>query len=151
MTRKRILLVASAGGHWVQLCRLSKAFEGHEVQYVTTMKGAIAPNSDRPVAIVPDASRNDVFKLLILLVRLVVLIARYRPHVLVTTGAAPGLLALQVGGLLGARTVWIDSVANSEELSLSGKLAGRVASLWLTQWKHLSGTAPGLTYMGCVL
>ena len=32
---KRILAVASGGGHWVQLLRLRPAFEGHDVAYVT--------------------------------------------------------------------------------------------------------------------
>ncbi len=33
---KRILAVASSGGHWVQLRRLRPAFVGHDVAYVTT-------------------------------------------------------------------------------------------------------------------
>ena len=36
---KRILAVASSGGHWVQLTRLRPAFEGHDVAYVTTNPG----------------------------------------------------------------------------------------------------------------
>jgi hypothetical protein len=61
-----------------------------------------------------------------------------RPDVVISTGAAPGFLALRLGRLLGARTIWVDSVANGEELSMSGKLAGRYADLWLTQWEHLA-------------
>ena len=40
MTRPaRIMAVASAGGHWVQLQRLSAAWEGCAVTYVTTDPG----------------------------------------------------------------------------------------------------------------
>jgi hypothetical protein len=39
--------------------------------------------------------------------------------------------------------VWIDSVANVEELSLSGRLASERVDLCLTQWPHL---AAGLVY-----
>jgi len=68
----------------------------------------------------------------------------------VTTGAAPGYLAIRLGRLMGAKTIWVDSVANAEELSMSGRLAGRHAGLWLTQWAHLAGR-PGPEYRGSVL
>ena len=38
-TKKRILAVASGGGHWVQLLRLRPAFEDHQVEYLSTNEG----------------------------------------------------------------------------------------------------------------
>ena len=61
-----------------------------------------------------------------------------RPDVVISTGAAPGYFAIRLGNLFGARTIWVDSVANVEELSLSGQKAGPHAKLWLTQWAHLA-------------
>jgi hypothetical protein len=55
-----------------------------------------------------------------------------------TTGASPGYFAIRIAGLLGARTVWIDSIANAESLSMAGRLAGRCADVWLTQWDSLA-------------
>jgi hypothetical protein len=69
--------------------------------------------------------------------------------VVVSTGAAPGYIAIRLGKLLGARTVWIDSVANVEELSLSGRMVSGRADLCLTQWPHLA-SGP-VAYMGTVL
>ena len=48
------------------------------------------------------------------------------------------------------RTMWIDSVANTERLSLSGWLARPVADAWLVQWEHLS-RPKGPSYWGAVL
>ena len=76
-------------------------------------------------------------------------IVRERPQVVVSTGAAPGYLALRLAKALGARTVWIDSVANVDELSLSGRLASEKADLCLTQWPHLA-SGP-VSYQGSVL
>ena len=73
--------------------------------------------------------------------------------VFVTTeeaGALPGVVALALGRAMGARTVWIDSVANAAEMSLSGRLARRVAHLWLTQWEHVARDS-GAEYAGSVL
>jgi hypothetical protein len=58
--------------------------------------------------------------------------------VVITTGAAPGYFAVRIGKLLGARVVWLDSVANAGELSMSGRKAGSFVDLWLTQWPHLA-------------
>ena len=77
------------------------------------------------------------------------MLLRERPHVVISTGAAPGYLALRAGKLLGARTIWIDSVANVEELSLSGRMSSSVADLCLTQWPHLADGDVG--YAGAVL
>jgi hypothetical protein len=148
---KRVLLVASAGGHWVQLTRLSAAFEGCDSLYATTMQGAEAPTGLRPVKVVVDGSKSSLFRLPLLVAQLLGILVRFRPHVIITTGAAPGLLALQLGKLLGCRTVWIDSLANSEELSLSGRMARPFADLWLTQWPHLVEAYPGLECHGGVL
>ena len=54
-------------------------------------------------------------------------VVRVRPHVIVTTGAAPGYIAIRLGRILGARTVFLDSMANAEKLSLSAHLAERHA------------------------
>lgn len=88
---------------------------------------------------------------ILLILQMLWLVLKFRPDVVITTGAAPGLVALQIGKLFGARTVWIDSLANAEKISLSGKLAERYADLWLTQWPHLVERYPNLTSFGSVL
>jgi exopolysaccharide biosynthesis glucuronosyltransferase PssD len=73
-----------------------------------------------------------------------------RPDVVISTGAAPGYIAIRLGKLLGAKTVWLDSIANVEHLSMSGALVGRYADLWLTQWPHLE-KEDGPRFKGAVL
>lgn len=75
---------------------------------------------------------------------------RERPDVVITSGAAPGLVALVLGKCVGARTVWLDSIANVETLSMSGQRALRFADLHLTQWPHLQ-TGDGPVFRGAVL
>jgi len=160
MKRKtRILATASAGGHWVQLMRLRPSWTGLDVTYVTTDKGLEAPlrdDADRAgdtVAgfhTVVEANRWNKMRLVRQLLHLIWIISTVRPDVIVTTGAAPGYFALRIGRLLGARTIWIDSIANADELSLSGKQIGKYADLWLTQWEHLAQPG-GPQYLGSVI
>ena len=149
--RRRILAVASAGGHWIQLSRLSPVFEEHHVHFVTTFRGTVAPVAGAPLTIVRDASRGDKMGVIWLAFQLLKIILSYRPEVIISTGAAPGYLALRIGKLLAVRTIWLDSIANVEELSLSGRMARTCADMWLTQWPDLTAEYPGLRYKGSVL
>jgi UDP-N-acetylglucosamine:LPS N-acetylglucosamine transferase len=147
----KVLALSSGGGHWVQLLRLRPAFEGCDVTYATVMKGYLAdlePEADFHV--VPDGNRWSKINLLRSAFAVFLLLLRLRPDVVVTTGAAPGFFAARFGKLLGARVVWIDSIANAEELSMSGKKAGTFVDLLLTQWPHLASNE-GPKFYGSVL
>ena len=147
---KKILAVASRGGHWQQLLRLKPAFDGHRVTYVSSdieYKGDVSP---APFYYAPDANRWSKVSLVKLAIRILYIYIYVRPHIVITTGAAPGYFAIMAGKILGARTIWLDSIANAEELSMSGKKAGRFADLWLTQWEHLS-SENGPVYAGAVI
>ena len=89
--------------------------------------------------------------LVIMFAQLLFIVLKFRPSTIVTTGAAPGVFAVRLGKLLGARTVWIDSIANSEELSLSGRLVRRHVDLCLTQWPHLADADPDVQCFGSVI
>lgn len=148
--RKKILAVSSSGGHWIELLRLRPAFAGHEVVYITTQKGSQSQVPGHRLHIVPDANQWTKFRLLITLVWVFFLIARERPDIVVSTGAAPGYFAVRFGKWFGARTLWLESIANAEELSLSTRLVKPYADLWLTQWPHME-TPQGPFYRGDVL
>lgn len=99
---------------------------------------------------IPDANRHEPVAALRTLVRAVGIVVRSRPDVILTTGALPGLACLAVGRLLGARTVWLDSLANSERMSISGRFARPFATLWLTQWPAVAEDT-GAHYHGSLL
>ena len=145
----KILAVASGGGHWVQLMRLRPLFEGMTVEYLAT-DAAYAAEVGKPVLAVRDANMWNKLSLAVMFLQVAVKMLKVRPDVVITTGAAPGFAALLFGKLLGARTIWLDSVANSEQMSSSGRHVRPFADLWLTQWEHLA-TPKGPHYLGSVL
>ena len=110
-TRKRILAVASAGGHWVQLRREMPAFEGHQIVYVTTDASYREQLDGARAHVVGDANRWERLGALRLGFRIAWIVAVERPDVVFTTGAAPGCFAVIFARLLGARTIWLDSIA----------------------------------------
>lgn len=148
--RQRVLAISSGGGHWVQLQRLRPALAGQDVAWTTVKRDYRADIGNEPFYVINDATRRQPLGLLVMLCRIVFIMLRVRPDVVITTGAAPGYFAVRVGRLLGARTVWVDSIANAEAISLSGARVGRFADLWLTQWPHLA-SRDGPDFVGAVL
>lgn len=149
--RRRVLAIASGGGHWVQLQRLRPAFEDCDVAYVSVHADY---GQDVPGARfyhVTNITRMNLAKLLILGPQLLGILLRERPQVVITTGSLPGLIAIALAKrLFGIRTIWIDSIANCERMSSSGKRARSFADQWLTQWPDLAA-ADGPQYWGAVL
>lgn len=150
MAPRRILAVSSGGGHWVQLLRLAPAFEGHRVTYVTVNAAYQADVPGQRFLSIPDATRWDRLRLFWLALRLLWILVMERPDIVISTGAAPGYFALRLGRVFGARTIWLDSIANVDVMSLSGLKVRKYADLWLTQWPHLA-LSGGPEYKGAVL
>lgn len=146
----RVLAVASGGGHWVQLQRLRPAFGGCDVAYVTVNKAYRSDVPDERFYTVVDATRWNKLKLMRMAAQLVWIVLRERPDVVISTGAAPGYFAIRLAKAVGARAVWLDSIANVEQISMAGERVGAHADLWLTQWAHLART-DGPRFEGAVL
>jgi hypothetical protein len=147
---KKILAVASGGVPWAQLQGLVPAFGDGAVAYVTTFAGYRSQVGASHFYVVNDPSPWNVWGRIKLALKLAWIILRERPEVIVSTGATPGYIALRLARLVKARTVWIDSIAHIEALSLPGRKIGKQADLWLTQWPHLA-RPEGPHFHGAVL
>ena len=133
----------------MQLLRLRPAFEGTQIEWLSTQPD-YAGDVPEKLHVVPDANQWQKWRMLLMFSLVAWVMLKVRPDVVVTTGAAPGFAAVLWGRLLGARTVWVDSIANSEELSGAGAKVGRLAHVWLTQWEHLARPG-GPEYWGAVV
>ncbi len=60
---KKVVAVASGGGHWVQLLRIRPAFEGMSVEFISTNAG-YASQVDQVLHVVTDANMWEKLKLM---------------------------------------------------------------------------------------
>ena len=132
------------------MLRLRPAFEGCDITFCTTNADYKSDVEGFRFRKIIDANRTQKFKLVLSLLSIARVVLTERPEVILSTGAAPGFFAIRIGKLLGKKTIWLDSIANAEELSLSGQKAGKHADLWLTQWEDLA-KPDGPHYYGNVL
>lgn len=149
---RRLLAVASAGGHWTQLRMLDEAITHSDIEllYLTTHLNPIEPGGSDRIRFVRNADKTQPFRVLLLIVEILRVVTEFKPDVIISTGAAPGAIAVIIGKCFGARTIWLDSVANFDKLSLSARIARPFIDCKLTQWSHLHG-GWGFSFKGSLL
>ncbi len=134
----------------MELIRLRPSLQEADVTYVTVRPTYEEDVLGEDFRVVPDATRWTKIRLALMATKLLWMVATIRPDVVISTGAAPGYFAIKFGRWFGAKTCWIDSIANAEELSLSGRKARGVATLVLSQWSHVA-EQENVEYAGSVL
>lgn len=148
--KRRLLAIASGGGHWIELLRLRPAFEGWDVAYVSMFENYISAVPGTRYYTVPDASRFDKLAFIKVFAKALPIMLKERPSAIVTTGSAPMLAFLIIAKMMGTKTLWIDSIAQAEEISSSGKVAKKIATRAVAQWPEVA-KAEGLDCWGAVL
>ena len=135
---KKLLVVASMGGHWIQLLRIAEPLSNDfEIVYVSTHEKCSGMVSGKFYR-VPDFNRQNVWRVIPAFFKSLRIMLKERPKVIVSTGAAPGLMLIIVARLFFRKTIWIDSVANVQRLSSCGKMACFFAHKVYSQWPNLA-------------
>jgi len=151
-TKMKICITASAGGHLTQLLKLSESWQEYETFYVTTSDVVREKLQKYGKAYtVGECNREHPFLVILVLIRCIKTILRERPDVVISTGAAVGCIVCFLSKLLGAKVVWVDSIANVELVSLSGRMVRHIADLFLVQWPELVEQYSNVEYVGAVI
>ncbi len=134
----KICLVCSHGGHLVELMQLLDAFEGKNYFFVTYSSEA---TKNLKNAYLLKFERWDL-KGKILLIKNIIktthILLKERPDIIVSTGG--GEIAVPfcyIGKVLGAKIIFIDSLARITTPSGGGKFIYPIADLFLVQWESL--------------
>ncbi len=130
-----VLFCSSGGGHWVQLQCLANVMSCKQSIFIKARPPGVAAKSDE----IEDFSVLELWRGIRQLPKAYRIVKQHSPRVVVSTGAAPGLLLLFVARLQGRQCIWVDSIANSRRLSLSARAACLFCQHVLTQWPGLAG------------
>jgi len=98
--------------------------------------------------IVGECNRQHPVQTLKVMIRCFRIVRKERPDVILSTGAAVGFLMCFWGKLLGAKVIWVDSIANAEKLSMSGRMIRPFADLILSQWPNVAAKYSKVEYVG---
>lgn len=138
----QLLKLLESSGNWPQLPSF----------YITTMEELTEKLAQRgPVYIIGECNRRQPLTALGVLIRSLKVVTKERPDIVITTGSLPLAIVCLCAKLFGAKIVWIDSIANVERLSMSGRAVRHFADLFLTQWPELTQEYRNVEYAGTIV
>ena len=146
----RMLIVCSAGGH---LTEALQAIEGVPMEFdVATFRlpHLQLPRGARAIHYLTDPHVSP-WKYAVNAAQSVRLMLKIRPSVVLTTGAGLAIACALIGKCMGAKLIFVETVAGVRDLSRTGSLLYRFADLFIVQWPELRGRYPRASYGGKVL
>jgi beta-1,4-N-acetylglucosaminyltransferase len=147
-----VLLVASSGGHLVELLELASAYDRGSRRWVTFDKldAHVLLAGESVVYAYSPTNRNigNLIRNALLAFRV---LARLRPDAVITTGAGVGVPFIYAARLLGIKAIYVESLARIEKLSLSGRLVYPMTSHFFVQWPELADRYRKCRYEGAIV
>jgi beta-1,4-N-acetylglucosaminyltransferase len=150
--RLTVLLVASTGGHLVELLELAGQYERESRHWVTFDKlDAHMLLAGESVTYAYSPTNRHLGNLLRNCFLAFRVVSRRRPDAVITTGAGVGVPFVYAARLLGIKTIYVESLARVEQLSLSGRLVYPMTSHFFVQWPELAERYRKCRYEGAIV
>ena len=131
----RGLLVASSGGHLLQLVHLSSGLPELDWRWVVfDTPDARHLLSGKDVVYAHHPTNRNLRNLVRNAFLAWMVVRRTRPRIAISTGAGVAVPFLWAAQIFGARVIYVESFARTSELSLSGRLVGPIAHRRFVQW-----------------
>ncbi len=138
--KRRVLLVASPGGHLLQMLALEPAWGDRDRVWVTLERAdANQLLAGEKIVFAHGPTVRNVANFLRNVCLAWVTIRRYKPEALLSTGAALAVPFFLVGRLCGVRLVYVESFTRVSGPGLSGKLVYPLTDEFFVQWPSALG------------
>ena len=154
---KKVLFISSTGGHLTELLELKKMFKKYDYRIITEKtKSNDSLKEEYPgkVYFLPYGTKHNKLKYpFILLANCFISLfyfIKFRPNVIVTTGAHTAGPMCCIGKILGAKIVYIETFANIKTKTVTGRLVYHFADLFIVQWESMLKVYPKATYGGWI-
>ena len=145
----RVLLACSTGGHLTQLQALEPWWSQHERSWITFDKpDARSLLAGESVVWAHHPTTRNIPNLLRNFAVAAKELRRFRPDVVVSTGAAVAVPVFYLAKLMGIRTVYVEVYDRIDSATLTGSLCRPVSDLFLVQWDEQLKVYPTATVIG---
>lgn len=148
----KIAIAASPGGHLVQIKQLAPIYQKYNYFYFT-FKGAVADNLRKSgkVYAIWNIVRYNPLTWLTGFFHSLLIAVKERPDVVITTGAGVVFFFCLFCKMLGAKLIFIESMAKVNRPTLTARLLYPFSDLFFVQWPQLLSFFPKAKYVGRLL
>lgn len=150
---KKVVFAASVGGHLNEILRLEKLFNEYDYLLVTE-KTDVTRDLDEKynVKFLKYGPNKNIIKYVYIaiynMVTSLYIALKYRPDTVISTGAQIGGMVCMACKILGAKVIYIESLAKTNELSVTGRNVYRFADKFYVQWEQLAKKYEKAEYLG---
>lgn len=157
MKKKKVLFISSTGGHLTEPLQLNPLFSKYDYHIITekdkTNKDLKNKYKER-ISYLPYGTRSHFFKYifiyLFLILKTIYLYFKIRPKVIITTGTHTAGPMCYLGKIFGSKIIYIETFANINKKTATGKLIYPIADLFIVQWEEMLKLYPKAIYGGAI-
>ena len=157
---KKVLFISSTGGHLDELMQLKSLFDEYDYHIITEKEKSNLSLKDKypnRVNFLVYGSYTTLlnkfiypFKLLYNTFKSLILYIKIKPKYIITTGAHTAGPMCLIGHIFGSKIIYIETFANSQTKSKTGRIVYKFADLFIVQWESMLKLYPKATYGGWI-
>lgn len=154
---KKVLFISSTGGHLNELLQLKPMFSKYDSYLITekTKNNLDLKNEyyDK-INFLVYGTKHKIFtypfKLLYNCFKSLYFYFKIKPDVIITTGAHTAGPMCCIGKLFGSKIIYIETFANMNSKTITGRLIYKFADLFIVQWESMLKYYPNAVYGGWI-
>lgn len=152
---KKVMFISSMGGHFTEMMQLKELFKNYEYKIITekhkstiNLKSRYKSKIDYLLAGNKDHILKYIFVLPYNVIKSFNLFLKFKPDVIVTTGAHTCVAMCYIAKLFRKKVIYIESFANIETKTLTGRLIYPIADKFIVQWESMLKLYPKAICLG---
>lgn len=150
---KKVIFVASSGGHLSEILKLKELFKEYDYLLVTEKTEITSKLIDNyNMEYLKYGPNKNKFKYIGAVIynmfKSIKILIKFKPSTVLSTGAQVGGIMCFFAKLLGKKVIYIESLAKVNTLSTTGKMVYPFANKFYVQWENLSKKYKKAEYIG---
>ena len=151
------MFISSTGGHLTELLELEKIFGKYDYHIITEKTKSninLINKYPKRISFLTYGTKDHIitypFKLIFNCFKSLYYYFKIKPDFIVTTGAHTAGPMCVIGKIFGSKIVYIETFANINSKTITGKLIYKFADLFIVQWESMLKLYPKATYGGWI-
>ena len=157
MSKRRVMFIASTGGHLEELLQLKKMFSNYDYSLITEKTKSNMYLKDiykDSVHYLIYGTKHHIltypFKLLSNCFISLFYYLKYRPDYVITTGVHTAGPMCCIGKIFGSKIIYIETFANMVTKTATGKLLYPISDKFIVQWESMKEIYPKADFGGWI-
>jgi beta-1,4-N-acetylglucosaminyltransferase len=158
----RIAVILGRGGHTAEtLSIVNNLGPNYDYLYLIGILDSLTPSKikipGRVLPVIPprllpqDSKIMSIIRTVITLFLSFIYLLLFRPRIVISCGTGLTVPIFYAARTIGIKTVFIESIARVESLSITGRLLLGKTNLFIVQWRELATRISGAVYGGQLL